>query len=175
MKNYLLTIIGNIESEKMCKEIAQLVSPLVESPSIKYQHGQGVFLFHFATGENRIELHQYIHDILYSIADTFILSEVCDKMSVHMPEKMFNHLFDLEIMNEDTDEKFGMELDMNHVIKNFDFNEEMEDELIFTLLNERMGVTKQLSLDEILDKINTKGYKSLTTFEVDTLENYSKN
>ena len=31
------------------------------------------------------------------------------------------------------------------------------------------------TLDQILDKINSKGYESLTPFEQDVLEGYSKN
>jgi len=94
-----------------------------------------------------------------------------DKVSVFMPNEMFGHLFDLENVDEDV----TMKLDMGRIIKNTDFEEEIEDEFIATLLGELDSRVTKPSLDQILDKINTKGYNCLTPFERDTLENYSKN
>jgi hypothetical protein len=41
-------------------------------------------------------------------------------------------------------------------------------------LNRINKLIKEPTLDELLDKINTKGYSSLTAFEQDILEKYSK-
>jgi hypothetical protein len=171
MKNYLLMIVGNIESEKMCKEIALSISPLVDSPNLKFQHKNGTLLFHFGTEIPQFEIYDYICGILYGTVDTFILTEMSDKVSVFMPNEMFGHLFDLENVDEDV----TMKLDMGRIIKNTDFEEEIEDEFIATLLGELDSRVTKPSLDQILDKINTKGYNCLTPFERDTLENYSKN
>ena len=32
MKSYLLTVIGNFDSEELCKEIAISITPIVDSP-----------------------------------------------------------------------------------------------------------------------------------------------
>lgn len=170
MKHYLLTVIGEIESEKMCKEIALSLSPLVDSPNLKFQHKNGVLLFHFGTEVPKDEIYDYISGVLYGTIDTFILTEMTDKVSVYMSSEMSGHLFDLENVHDDV----NMRLDMNRVVSNTDFEEELDDDFISTLLGEMSRQIPKPSLDHILDKINANGYECLTQFEKDTLENYSK-
>jgi len=171
MKHYLLTVIGEIESEKMCKEIALSLSPLVDSPNLKFQHKNGVLLFHFGTEVNKDEIYDYISGILYGTIDTFILTEMTDNVSVYMSNEMSGHLFDLENVHDDV----NMRLDMSRIVSNSDFEEEeLDDDFLSTLLNDMKKQIPKPSLDQILDKINSKGYDCLTQFEKDTLENYSK-
>lgn len=180
MTNYLLTIIGNIESEKMCKEIALSISPLVDSPNLKFQHKQGVLLMHFATEIDKGEIYDYVCGILHGVIDTFILTEITDEVSVSMPKEMFGHLFDLENVGDDV----TMRLEMGKIIMNQmneideEYNCDDEDDISFGLdimdLHRINTLIKEPTLDELLDKINSKGYSSLTAFERDTLENYSK-
>lgn len=171
MKNYLLTIIGNIESEKLCKEIALSISPLVDSPNLKFQHKNGVMFLHFGTEIAKEEIFDYVQGALYGTIDTFILTEINDNMSVFMPKDMFGHIFDLE----NSEDNLDMRLDMNLVFNNAEFEEKIEDEFIATMIAELSSHIKRPSLDQILDKINTKGYESLTHFEQETLKIYSKN
>lgn len=179
MTNYLLTIIGNIESEKMCKEIALSISPLVDSPNLKFQHKEGVLLMHFATEVSKDEVYDYVCGVLHGVIDTFILTEITDEVSVSMPKEMFGHLFDLENIDDDV----TMRLEMGKIIMN-QMNE-MEEEYGFDEDDISLGLDimdlhrintliKEPTLDQLLDKINSKGYSSLTAFERDTLENYSK-
>lgn len=170
MKHYLLTVIGEIESEKMCKEIALSLSPLVDSPNLKFQHKNGVLLFHFGTEVSKDEIYDYISGILYGTIDTFILTEMTDKVSVYMSNEMSGHLFDLENVQDDV----NMRLDMNRIVTNMDFEEELDDDFLSTLIGEIGKQVSKPTLDQILDKINSKGYDCLTQFEKDTLENYSK-
>lgn len=172
MKNYLVTIIGVEESKKMCQEIALSITPLVDSPNLKFQFLEKVILFHFASEIPKSEIYDYLRVTLFEVAETFILTEITDNVSVSMSDEMFGHLFDLENVGDDV----TMRLDMERVLKNEDFEEidDIDDELISTLLSQ-MSKIKKPSLDQILDKINTKGYNHLTAFERDTLENYSKN
>jgi hypothetical protein len=184
MKYYLLTIIGNIESEKMCKEIALSLSPLVDSPNLKFQHKKGTLLFHFGTEVHKEEIYDYICGILYGMSDTFILTEINDNMSVSMPKEMIGHLFDLENLSDDVD----MKLDMSRVVRNTDFvdvydddddfdpsfSNEIDSKFLSTIKSHLDSITVKPTLDQILDKINSKGYNSLTPYEKDSLENYSK-
>jgi hypothetical protein len=170
MKYYLLTVIGNIESEKLCKEIALSLSPLVDSPNLKFQHKNGTLLFHFGTEVHKEEIYDYVGGILYGTIDTFILTELNDNMSVYMPKEMIGHLFDLENMGDDV----NMKLDMSRIVRNLDFEDDMENDFIATLLGEMSEKIAKPTLDQILDKINSKGYECLSNFEKDTLENYSK-
>jgi hypothetical protein len=54
--------------------------------------------------------------------------------------------------------------------------EQEEDDLVALLLEEMRenNVIKKPSLDQILDKVLTNGMESLSPFEKDTLETYSK-
>jgi hypothetical protein len=171
MKNYLITIIGTVDSKKMCQEIALSISPLVDSPNLKFQHKNGVLLFHFASEVSKAEIYDYMNGILFGVSEAFILTEITDNVSVSMNDEMFGHLFDLENVGDD----ISMRLEMDRVLKNEDFEEEeLDEEFISTLLSQVNNIKKP-TLDQILDKINTKGYNCLTPFERDTLENYSKN
>ena len=170
MKNYLITIIGTVDSKKMCQEIALSISPLVDSPNLKFQHKNGVLLFHFASEVSKSEIYDYMNGILFGVSEAFILTEITDNVSVSMNDEMFGHLFDLENVGDDV----SMRLDMDRVLKNEDFEEEeLDEEFISTLLSQVNNIKKP-TLDQILDKINSKGYECLTPFERDTLENYSK-
>lgn len=174
MNNYLLTIIGSFESDNVCKDIALSITPIVDSPNLKFQHAEGVLIFHFASEVSQEEIHDYVGSILFGITESFILTEMTDKVSVSMPKDIKEHLFNLESSNVDID----MKLDMNRVKKNLDFMEEEEDDDFVALLLNQMSdksIFKRPSLDQILDKMLKGGFESLTQFEKDILDNYSKN
>jgi hypothetical protein len=63
---------------------------------------------------------------------------------------------------------------MSRIVRNLDFEDDMENDFIATLLGEMSEKITKPTLDQILDKINSKGYECLSNFEKDTLENYSK-
>jgi len=172
MKNYLLTVIGNFESEELCQGIAISLSPIVDSPHMKFQHTKGVLVFHFATEIEKSEIFDFIVGELFGITESFILTEITDNVSVCMPKEIKSHLFDLENVTDEVD----MNIDMSHVRNNAEMfgDEEDEDDFVALLLGEKDKLFKRPTLDQILDKINSKGYKSLTPFEQDILDGYSK-
>ena len=67
-------------------------------------------------------------------------------------------------------------LDMVRVKNNLDFMEEEEDDIMALLLDEmrEKNLFRKPSLDQILDKVLTNGIDSLSSFEKNTLETYSK-
>lgn len=172
MKNYLLTVIGNFESEELCQGIAISLSPIVDSPHMKFQHTKGVLVFHFATEIEKSEIFDFIVGELFGITESFILTEITDNVSVCMPKEIKSHLFDLENVTDEVD----MNIDMSHVRNNAEMfgDEEDEDDYVALLLGEKDKLFKRPTLDQILDKINLKGYQSLTPFEQDVLDGYSK-
>ena len=172
MKSYLLTAIGNFDSEELCKEIAISITPIVDSPHMKFQHTKGILMFYFSTEVDKIEIFDYVTGILFGITETFILTEVSDNVTVSLPSGIKEHLFDLE--NESND--INMNIDMNKVKNNIElFGDEEEDEdFVALLLGERERLLKKPRLDQILDKINSKGYESLSQYEKDVLDSYSK-
>jgi len=172
MNNYLLTVFGEFETKEMCQNVALSITPIVDSPNLKFQHSKGVLLFHFSSEIPKEEIYEYVKGVLYGVTESFILTTITDDVSVSMPEDIYNHLFDLESANG----KIDMKLDMTRIKNNLDFMEQEEDDLVALLLEEMRenNVIKKPSLDQILDKVLTNGMESLSSFEKDTLETYSK-
>lgn len=171
MKNYLLTVVGNFESEDMCKDMALTLTPIVDSPNLKFSHSRGVLLLHFASEVSKVEIYDFVHGVLYGISDTFILTEYTDNLTVALPEHLKSYMLNLNDDSEDS----PMKLDMVKVKNNIGFEEAEDDEdFVALLLEQTKHMFKRPSLDQILDKISQKGFESLTPFEKDTLENYSK-
>ena len=172
MKNYLLTVIGGFESEEMCRDMALTLTPIVDSPNLKFSYSNGVLLFHFASDVSKDEIYDFVMGVFFGISDTFILTEYHDKVTVALPESMKQHLLNL---NEDTGHSVNG-FDMSKIKDNIDFDSAQDDEdFVALLLEHTRNVIKKPSLDQILDKISSKGYDSLTQYEKDTLELYSKN
>jgi hypothetical protein len=178
MKNYLLTIVGEFKKETpVCKEIAVSISPLVDSQHLKFAQKNGVLFLSFGTEVDKVDIYDYVLEILYGITDTFVLTEVSDNLTVNLPDDISGHLFDLEIGEGDNS------LNMDSIITNEDFDPSISSETDFELDSEFIATLKahldkvivRPSLDQILDKINSDGMESLTKFEKNILQDYGKN
>ena len=167
MKKYLLVIFGQFNNE-MCQDVGLSLTPIVDSPHLKFQFTPGAIILHFASEVDHLEIHDFMCGILYGISSTFILSELTDKVSVNMPKIYSDHLFDLE--NED--ENLEIRLNVNKEMSENDSEE--DDNLVALLLNDIKSKVSKPSLDVLLDKIKSKGINSLTPFEKDVLDEYSK-
>ena len=121
MNKYLLTILGDFETLENCKNIALSITPVVDSPNLKFQYDKGVLIFHFSSEIPKEEIFEYVRGILYGISDSFILTPMSDDVSVSMPQDRYNHLFDLESSDGDMD----MKLNMERIKNNLDFMEEV--------------------------------------------------
>ena len=171
MKKYFLILLGNFESD-LCNEIAITISPIVDSPQLKFQSSQTFILMHFASEVDRTEIYEYLHANLFDKVGSFILSENNDNMSVFMPEDIKSHLFDLENQSSDV----VINIDLKKVRDYMDEPETEEDEdFVALLLDKIKKKVKRPSLDSLLEKIQSEGLNSLTPFEKDTLDEYSKN
>jgi hypothetical protein len=167
MKNYLLIILGKFESEELCREMALCLTPIVDSPHLKFNHMEGSLVFHFATEVDKPDLSDYVHSIFTDFANVIILTEMNDNVSVFLPEPIRNHLLDLDKDHGDIEMKVNLNREM--------IDEDGEDDnFVALLLSDIKNRIPKPSLDYILDKIKDKGYNSLSQFEKDTLDEYSK-
>jgi hypothetical protein len=171
MKKYLLTIFGEFKSDEICKEIAIALTPLVDSPNLKFQFTKGVLIFHFASEMDMSDIHEYLEMTSYDLYESFILSEYTDKVSVFMTEENKKHLFNLD--KNDTNNGIELVLTPKNGIQYMD--EDEDDEFVALLLNEVKNHIKTPTLDQLLEKIKNEGVGNLTPFEKGTLDNYSKN
>ena len=167
MKKYLLIIFGNFESDDVTQEVALTITPLVDSKNLKFQKSNGSLMFHFASEISQEEIDDYIVGSLFDICSSFILTEFTDKVSIHLPDGLKEHLLDLENTSDD--------IHINMTPNARSMNEEEEDDDFVALLLEGLKKNvKKPTLDYILDKILSNGPESLTQFEKDILESYSK-
>lgn len=172
MTKFLLTVIGDFKQKELISEVALTLTPIVDSPHLKFQSSHGTLIFHFASEVAQEEIHDYIQGSLFGLIDSFILVEYTDKVSVCMTKELKDHLFDLE---NDSQDVMNISMDMSNIKNNSDFIEdEDDDDFVALLLNQVKEKVKKPSLDYILDKIANKGMESLSQFEKDTLDLYSK-
>ena len=188
MKNYLATVIGNFITDESCNQLVMEVAPLVDSPNMKYQFGGGIIMMHFATEVPKDEIFEYITGLIHVDSEILILTEVSDKVSVHVPYEKSGHLFDLDNPGQNND----YSIDMKGVVENTDLYDDYdEDDIDISFSNEVilpnelhseikakisqwMGTpATKTTLDTILDKINVLGMGSLTKHELTLLQNYS--
>jgi hypothetical protein len=168
MKKYLLTVIGNFESKKTCEDFIKALTPLVDSKHVKYQHLNQLSLIHFGSEVPKDEIYDFLIGLFYGFTDTFILSEITDNMTYCSSDENKAHLLDLD----NPSDKNGLE------VKNINYMlEQPEDveEFVSYLLEEMQSEIKIPSLNQILDKITENGISSLSKFEKEILDEYSKN
>ena len=175
MNYYLLSLTNDFASEGMCKEIALSISPIVDSPNLKFHYTRNQIIFSFGTETPKDEIYEYITGILYGLVEIFILTEVVDDFSVSLPKDIRDHLFDLENVGENV----TMKLDMERIKKNLDFSfdddEEDDDDDIMSLIFKNKDTTPTPTLDQILDKLYSEGIDSLSSKEKNILQTYSQN
>jgi hypothetical protein len=175
MKKYLLTIIGKFGGDDIRNQIARSLIPIVDSPNLKFVNGEDVLIFHFDTEVNKEEIYSYVNVILLGLTDSFILTEINDNITFSFSPEILTHLMNFEnSINDDT-----FKSDKNKIKHIFDLEDEDEEEFCDLIqddkLFEQRFKKKEPTLNQILDKILSDGYESLTNIEKIALENYSKN
>ena len=119
----------------------------------------------------KVTLKKFITSVVSNECIIYMLVPYEGEISCQMPTQIFEHLFDLE------DDGIGFLDNYNNV------NPELQQD--YDTINEILSLTnddyqetiipeKELSLDEILEKITNKGIESLTKKEKQTLHQYSK-
>ncbi len=148
MKNYLLTIIGEFkEGLSVCKEIAVSISPLVDSQHLKFAQKNGVLFLSFGTEVDKVDIYDYVLEILYGITDTFVLTELTDNLTVNMPDEISGYLFDLELGEGDNS------LNMDSIIANEDFDEDFDPSISSEMdvkLDSEFIATLRAHLDKVI-------------------------
>lgn len=164
MTKYLLIVIGNV-SEDDCPDIVLAMSDIIDSENVKFLHNPNSFMVCFESSVEKSNIFCYLRDILFDISDIYILSVIDDDSTVSIPKSVREFIFDLNSAGE-----FTINLAKQ------DYDEDDDDNELIELLRQRMGKEYQKpSLDFLLDKISQKGLNSLTQFEKQSLESYSKN
>lgn len=170
MKKYILILFKDLTRDELPAEIVSLLTPIVDSKFLKFNHNRGSMVLHFESEVDQSELVPFIQGVLYGIVSSFILSELNDKMSLQMPKDALEHLLDLE-----NDGEGSYRIDLSKQTNFLDYEEDVDEDFIGLLLEDIKWKIKKPSLDQILEKIKMQGIKSLSQYEKDILEEYSKN
>lgn len=173
MKKFLLVIFGDFlqdtDSVEYVKNFAISLTPLVDTPQLKFQFSKGASIFHFGTEVPLEEIEYYVKSCIENdgLELSFILTEMNDKVSLSFPQVTFQHLMDLET------DKFS-EVRLSQNTKEIVYEEDESQLENLASLLELIKNDKKPSLDSILEKIKEKGIGSLTSYEQDVLSEYSK-
>jgi len=170
MKKYLLVVFGDFKSKKIIESVGKGLAPIVDTKHLKFQHTKGALIMHFGSEVSQEEIHDFLTGLFYGISETFILTEMTDKVSLSMTDESRAHLLDLENDGDNVE----IRIDMTDIRKSDSDEELIAEDFVKFLLDEFNEEVKEPTLNEILDKINEKGIKSLSSFEKEILNNYSK-
>jgi hypothetical protein len=162
---YLLIVFGNFQKKtKLVKTIAESISIITDEESVKYSYGDNVAIMNFNSLDDQEEVAIYVNELLKGVATLFFLTPYTDNVYTSLPMDVHKYLFGMsEIIDED----------------NYNLEDEIDIDQLIPPLNSKSQTKvvkpkiKELSLDEILDKINTEGIYSLTEQERQTLETHS--
>jgi len=178
---YLLFVFAKHDKqEDFIKLIAEEIATIADCEDIKYYFGPESGIFTFKSLDESEEVKSFFQTILGCSGIVYFLSPFePDKMSYWVDSEINKHLFNIDdVENKQTSEDtiefqkfiFGsLEHDQNKIAEiDFDMFDE-EDEVL-----KSKKKPKDPTLNELLDKINEKGIKSLNKKEIELLNNYSK-
>ena len=162
---YLLVVFENLgKKTKLVKTIAESISIIADKESVKYSYGDNVAIINFHSMDDQEDVSIYVDELLKGVVTLFFLTPYTDNVYTSLPMDVHKYLFgESEIIDED----------------NYNLEDEIEIDRLFPPFNSKSTTKvakpkiKELSLDEILDKINTEGIHSLTEQERQTLETHS--
>jgi len=194
-KAYVLFIYGVwTHEEEMVRTIRDILMPVVESGFLKFVHGPGSGVVTFKSLETFEDIDDYLKSQFPSFISNYIFMPKPRKVGHNFKDGLDEHLFDV---NQDSTEIINRqnEIDMREDIHDVGGFEDISDFLnnneLFPDLTDILGqidgmfesfvsnvknitISKDLDLDEILDKITEKGVSSLTEEEKEYLNNQNK-
>jgi hypothetical protein len=175
MTGYLLIIFNDDISKELCEELTISISQIVDSERLKFATHNGSIIYHYASDVDYKEMEEYLNISLQGFISSFILAEVNDKLSLFMSKEITDHLFNLNEDGEHTTIKINARDMPSNFLDDEEDDDEEYDDYVALLLNEVKKKVSKPTLDQLLDKIDAKGFGELTQFEKDILESYSKN
>jgi hypothetical protein len=173
---YMLFIFGDLtDQETTIDEFGFQLVTIVTSEHLKYTYGEYGIVFNFRSSYEFIDIKEFIDMVFSEMTDQYFLMEVKGEFDLKMPKKLKKDFLNIDGENKKVESKNGA-IDVKEV--KFDQPKKIEPsiKMFFPLFDPMFEVEneKPLSVDQILDKINESGLKSLTEKEVETLNNYGK-
>lgn len=178
--NYLLTVfVSHKRQEDFVMSLAQQVQT-ISTDSIKYFFGDQSILITFDTKLSLKKTTEFFNTILGDFTIPFVLAPT-SKITYWFDKHNEKHLFDTDVCSNNTNP-----LDENFITPSDEPKRQIPDGLWGSAPSRRKSQHSHLfydeeeiveeipTLDELLDKINVSGMKSLTDKEKELLNKYSK-
>ena len=191
---YLLFVYGDFRNKDKVVELIslQLSSFTTMTSNIKFNYGDYGAIYNFESEHNFFNIRDHVHVILEKVSFQYFLIEKPKNMYAYMPPELKINLFDLlsdndnkeyNITEEEEESGYTNLTDMFYYNTNTTFSEEdlfkgIDKDQLFQNIMERLKYEDEdqpkPTVDDILDKIRDKGMDSLTSYEKQLLEEYSK-
>jgi hypothetical protein len=191
---YLLFVYGDFRNKDKVVELIslQLSAFTTMTSNIKFNYGDYGAIYNFESEHNFFNIRDHVHVILEKVSFQYFLIEKPKNMYAYMPPEMKINLFDLfsdndnkeyNITEEEEESGYTNLTDMFYYNTNTTFSEEdmfkgVDKDQLFQNIMERLQYEDEdlpkPTVDDILDKIRDKGIESLTSYEKQLLEEYSK-
>lgn len=168
-------------NKKLLSDILAQFDGILSSNFLKYQEGDDFVIAHFETDETLKNLREYCSLVLDDTVGNYILFPYNKNVTLSLPEDFKGHLLDLDNDNfniqglneendcEDEDEE---EDDILSEIYKKNGKKHPLEQLLKTVFESSQD--EEMSLDELLEKVQKNGFKSLTKKEKELLYDYSK-
>lgn len=174
---YMLFIYGDLTDHGgTIDDIGFQMVTIVTSEQLKYTYGEFGVVFNFRSSYEFVDLKEFIDMIFSDLTDQYFLVEIKGEFDLKMPRKLKKDFLNIDGESKKVENKNGA-IDVKETKVDPPKKIEPAIRMFFPLFDPMMGGIEQeriLSVDEILDKINESGIKSLTEREIETLENYGK-
>lgn len=184
---YLLIFFARFgNNKKLLSDILAQFDSILSSNFLKYQEGGDFVIAHFETEETLKNLREFCSLVLDGTVGNYILFPYNKNVSLSLPEDFKEHLFDLD------NDSLNIQL-LNEGLDKCDIEEEDDNDDVDDILSEIYKKNnkkhplehllktvfdrpqeEKLSLDELLEKVQNNGLKSLTKKENELLYDYSK-
>ena len=171
--NYLLFVYYNTDvqnTEEKTHEIGTKLAEHMTSGQIKFMYGERHSIFHFAYKGD----FQDVSDVMFFISEEmsgfeYLITKKSRDYTSNFDEDNLNHLMSLKNVTPKKHKPTPPKLRTNDLK-----GDETFMDLADIILNFKRKDVCNLTLDELLDKINEQGINSLSEIEKQKLEEYSK-
>jgi hypothetical protein len=171
--NYLLFVYYNTDvqnTEEKTQEIGTKLADHMTSGQIKFMYGERHSIFHFAYKGD----FQDVSDVMFFISEEmsgfeYLITKKSRDYTSNFDEDNLNHLMSLKNVTPKKHKPTPPKLRTNDLK-----GDETFMDLADIILNFKRKDVCNLTLDELLDKINEQGINSLSEIEKQKLEEYSK-
>lgn len=165
---YFLIAFGDFKNnQELMVNLFNQFTPVLSSNLLKFHFGDDYVLAHFETEETQKEIREFCNIVLADTIQNFLLIPNNKNIFISLPNELQEFLMNLD-----------EELPINN--DNLSQDEESEDvkyfmeQLLEKVIPKKEKQEYVLTLDDLLDKIQSKGIESLTEKEKNQLYDYSK-